>query len=64
VFLTAPPNVLQARVAARRGHFAPPTLVATQLDALEPPDDALTVDARLEVEEIVERICEGLGLPA
>ena len=62
VFLTAPREVLQARVGARRGHFVSPALLDSQLEELEPPGNAITVDARLEVEEIVERICAGLGL--
>ena len=62
MFLTAPREVLQARVAARRGHFVSPALLESQLEELEAPGDAITVDARLEVEEIVELICAGLGL--
>ena len=62
VFLTAPPDVLQERLAERRGHFAGPALLASQLEALELPHNALTVDARLEIHEIVDRICEELGL--
>jgi gluconokinase len=56
VFLTAPAEVLQARIAARRGHFVSPALLESQLDDLEPPADAIAVDARLDVEEIVDRI--------
>jgi gluconokinase len=61
VFLTAPREVLQARLTARRGHFAPPALLESQLEELEPPEDAITVDARLEVEAIVHRICDALA---
>ena len=56
VFLTAPTEVLQARVAERLGHFVSPALLDSQLEELEPPVDAITVDARLEVEEIVDWI--------
>jgi gluconokinase len=62
VFLTAPREVLQSRIADRSGHFAPPALLESQLEELEPPEDAITVDARLGVEEIVDRICAGLEL--
>jgi gluconokinase len=43
------------RVAARDGHFYPPSLVASQFDALEDPRSeprVLVVDAGLPVEEI------------
>jgi gluconate kinase len=58
--LTAPPDVLEARLTARRGHFAPPALLESQLEELEPPQDAITVDAQLEVKEIVDQICAAL----
>lgn len=63
VFLTAPRDVLEARLAARRGHFAPPALLESQLEELEPPQDAITVDARLEVEAVVDRITVALTRP-
>jgi len=61
VFLTAPPAVLQARIEARRGHFVSPALLASQLEEVEPPIDAITVDARLDVEEIVDRIRDAVA---
>ncbi|MEO1043281.1 MAG: gluconokinase, GntK/IdnK-type [Pseudomonadota bacterium] len=33
------------RVESRRGHFMPSALVASQFDALEPPQDSLRLDA-------------------
>lgn len=48
VFLHAAPPVIAARLAARRGHFMPPGLLASQLDALQLPagePDVVTVDA-------------------
>ncbi|MGQ0576907.1 MAG: gluconokinase [Pseudonocardia sp.] len=38
VNLLAPPELVQRRLAARQGHYMPPSLLATQLDALEPLD--------------------------
>ena len=61
VFLTAPPKALQARLTARRGHFVSPALLDSQLEELEPPVDAITIDARLEVGEIVDRIRDALA---
>jgi gluconokinase len=49
VFLTAPEAVLAARMAARRDHYMPPSLLRSQLDALEPPEPdegVLTLDCR------------------
>ncbi|MDA8252376.1 MAG: gluconokinase [Rhodospirillales bacterium] len=37
VFLHGDQALLGARLAARRGHFMPPTLLASQLATLEPP---------------------------
>jgi gluconokinase len=37
VFLAADPEVLTRRLAARAGHFFPEQLLASQLEALEPP---------------------------
>ena len=39
VLLTAPPTTLGERLSARRGHFFPPALLASQLAALEPGPD-------------------------
>jgi gluconokinase len=47
VHLTAPPAVLQARLAARVGHFMKPAMLASQIAALEAPldgADVVTVD--------------------
>lgn len=43
VYLTGSPELLAARIAARTGHFAPPSLLASQLATLEKPDDARTL---------------------
>ncbi len=48
VFVHGPPDLLAARLAARRGHFMPPALLASQLATLEPPapaERAIPVDA-------------------
>jgi gluconokinase len=46
VFLTEDREVLARRLAARHGHFFPEVLLATQFDALEPPqpdEHAITI---------------------
>lgn len=62
VFLTANRDLLLQRLSNRRDHFAGPKLLDSQIDALEPPDDALTLDASRPVAELVDAI--RLGLPA
>ena len=47
LYLSGSQKVLAARMAARTGHFMPPTLLDSQLAALEPPmpdEFAVTVD--------------------
>ncbi len=59
VHLTAPRTVLAARLAARRDHFLPPSLLDSQLAALEPPqpdERALVVDTARPLHEVVPPI--------
>jgi gluconokinase len=62
VHLSAPVEVLRERVAARRHHFMPSTLVDSQLATLEPPEEGVTIDATPPVQEIVGTIISVLGL--
>lgn len=62
VHLEAPPPLLRERLENRRGHFFRPELLASQLEALEPPRDALRVDAAADVESLVRRIRAALEL--
>jgi gluconokinase len=53
----------QRRVAARPGHFYPPSLVASQFEALEDPagePGVVTVDAAEPVDHVVEAALAGL----
>ena len=57
--------VLQARLDARKGHFFPPDLLASQFATLQPlgPDeDGVVVDVALSPETQVEAALRGLGL--
>lgn len=63
VYLRTDPSTLQTRLAAREGHFAGPALLGTQLAALEPPGDALEVDAAAPVDAVTDAICRALRLP-
>ena len=57
VHLAGERDLIAARMAARSGHYMPPSLLDSQFDALEAPDtdEALTLDVSLPLEEIVER---------
>lgn len=61
VFLDVSADVALRRLRERSGHFAGPSLLASQLDALEPPDDALTLDPTRDVEDLVQAICRDLS---
>jgi gluconokinase len=60
VFLNGTPALLAARLTHRTGHFAVAGLLESQLDTLEPPDGALTLDASLPVAQLVATIRESL----
>ena len=60
VYLSAQPDLLRTRLEQRRDHFAGSALLESQLAALEPPAAALTVDASLPVDSIVDRLAAEL----
>jgi gluconokinase len=68
VYLRATPQLLASRLAGRRDHFFPQSLLASQLSELEEPSldersaPALTVDADQPVASIVEQIRAELHL--
>ena len=57
VHLAGSRAVIEARMAARTGHFMPAALLDSQFAALEPPgrDEAITLDVAAPVEEIAAR---------
>jgi gluconokinase len=62
VYLRVPRAELERRLSNRPGHFMPASLLASQLDALEPPgadETAVTVDAN-DVEQSVDSIVAAL----
>ena len=63
VYLKASRDALAQRLAKRRGHFAGPGLLDSQLATLEEPgpDEATIVDAMLPLETVVLHIREALG---
>ncbi|BDA82624.1 gluconokinase [Aureimonas sp. SA4125] len=58
---------IEGRLAGRKGHYMPPSLLDSQLATLEQPDAderVIRVDAHLPVEEMVAVIVGALGLEA
>ncbi len=62
VYLTGPRAVIEERLKARRRHFMPPSLLDSQLAALEPPADALTFSCEETPDEIVTALIQALGI--
>jgi len=61
VHLKAPRELIDDRLRHRVGHFMPPALLASQLDTLEEPADALVVDAAPAPAAVVATIRRGLN---
>ena len=64
VFLHGSAALLAARLAARRGHFMPATLLASQLATLEPPaadEHAISVDVGAPPEQLAAAIVAALA---
>jgi gluconokinase len=68
VFLDAPRDLIEERAAHRHHAFANPGMVASQLEILEPPPDALRIPLEVPegtpktVDEVVSEIMERLAL--
>lgn len=56
IFLAGPRETLEQRQLSRRGHFMPSQLLDSQLDILEPPDDAIEISIIHSPEEIISQI--------
>ena len=59
IHLSGSRDLIAARMNARKGHFMPPTLLASQFAALEPPaqdENAFTVDIDQTLDRIVADI--------
>jgi gluconokinase len=64
VFLDGTPDLIASRLAARKGHFMPPGLLASQFRTLEPPagnENPVTVSIDAPVETVVDAIVRQLG---
>lgn len=61
VYLRGSFDAIQARLQSRQGHFMSASLLHSQFDALEEPDEAIVVDATLEPERVLDTIMEQLN---
>ena len=60
VYLQGSQELLAARLAARNHAYMPPTLLASQLAALEAPSDALIIDVATPLDDVVSQIIASL----
>lgn len=60
VYLKGSRQMIGERLAARSGHFMPPSLLDSQFATLEEPPDAMVVDIGASPEEMVGEIIESL----
>lgn len=60
VYLRGDYAEISARLAGREGHFMKPSMLRSQFDDLEEPDDAIRVDNSYTIENIVDTIMEQL----
>jgi len=56
IFLQGSFDLIKKRMDKRKDHFMPPALLASQFDALEIPDNCITIDISNNPDEIVETI--------
>jgi carbohydrate kinase (thermoresistant glucokinase family) len=64
VHLSGSEHLVRDRLAARQGHFMPPTLLPSQFRTLEPPESGeqpIVIDIAAAPDVIVARICAALG---
>ena len=64
VYLTGSEETLASRIGGRRGHFMPPSLLASQLATLEPPaadEGAITVSVEPPIDTVVQTVLDRLA---
>jgi gluconokinase len=64
VFLRASRSLITERLRERKGHFFAPELIDSQFDAIEPPRNAIEIDAAKAPDEIVREIYRAVSSPA
>ena len=67
LYLSGSEAVIATRLANRKGHFMPPSLLRSQFETLEPPGEGervVTIDIRHPPRRIIDIAARRLGLPA
>ena len=62
IYLCGSEELIRERLANRTGHFMNPTLLKSQLETLEPPEEAVRVDVGQSPEAIVAEIRRRLAI--
>jgi carbohydrate kinase (thermoresistant glucokinase family) len=65
--LDGSPEVILSRMSARKDHFMPATLVESQFNDLErlgADEVGMELDIRMEPDQLVDKVMQGLALPA
>lgn len=62
VWLFGSEELIASRLAKRKGHFMNPTLLHSQFEALEPPENAVSVDVAPSPQVIATQIRHQLGI--
>jgi gluconokinase len=60
VYLKGSFELMRERLAKRKGHYMPLSLLASQFDALQEPADAIVVDVEQSPESIIRQILQAL----
>lgn len=56
IYLDVDPETIQERLSHRTAHFFPKQLMDSQFEALEKPEDAILIDARKPLNEVVSAV--------
>lgn len=60
VYLEGSKNLIEQRLESRKGHYFPASLLASQLETLEPPENTFTISITQTPQAIVEMIMKTL----
>jgi carbohydrate kinase (thermoresistant glucokinase family) len=63
VHLACTPELALARLANRRQHFMPASLVQSQFATLEDPENAITIDSSASTDDQLAKLCTALASP-
>ena len=61
VYLRGSYETILARMQSRQGHYMKADMLRSQFDALEEPEDAITIDVTLALDAQIRQILSGLG---